>query len=462
MHARTHDGRTPLHYATSPAVVALLKDCGADPLATDAGGATPFYAVLDKASRLDTAAVCACLDALASAPTPADTLASALARAHAASGHTIYHAAAALGNEDVLRRVATLLYPDMRGDDALVACCTRAVGPPRGIVCHAHTHGHTPLAQRLLQYGADCSGQDPLRGSIVHAACKAGDLQLANYALSCALWHAQGDQPPYPDAAAYDVHSDAPEAVAQLLAQRDAAGWQPLHCAVHSGCWRTVHMLLRCWGARAFDLRADKQESCHADGRQHMSAMHLAAYLGGTHVLWLLLACGYDASSLGPQRRSLLHYAALGPLQGAEGWLFSVAPRDARRLLPPGAILTAHSSKALQHHAHAPYAQVGALVLQLQPPDGADARGARPHHYAAAAGNATLLLALRQQLPADGWASADAAGRNVLHYLCAGGGDTLVEHLPAVLAAAPGCALQDAQDTQGRLPLHYAAQVRRC
>jgi ankyrin repeat protein len=604
----TGRGQTVLHCAVesnSGALVDLLLQRGADPLAQDVSDGTAFHIAATKSSSENLAGTAIQVkrpphpeakSAMASLAQHIDTLpfkqrthiAQVLARTLDATGCTAVQLAVKSGNRNAVICLASLVNPKVSAVKALVACVS-AEAPT--IALTTYQSGYGELARMLLQHGASASAT--LNGAnIIHAACKNADHQFVNYALHCVLWAEKGILPPYPSTAAVAPQQTFSKAVSDVLAQRDAAGWQPLHCAVHSGSWLTVHCLLSCWGMQAIDapvtevgrrgetdctvqqsglcagspgkllpgqlqlrtspincLQAPKNElrappvptsagckeepkkrwqicagagcvgasagalkavhgfpfgsglaqatdspvkegslspghrqlqaavnpflrratqlstgsigkathSSDDHGRGFIDPLQLAGYLGNVKAAWLLLATFYDSYVHGPFGRNLLHYIALGPLQGAEPWLFSTAPRDSRRWLPPSAILASSSCQTEQQLAYLPYTQLGELALALQVPIEADELGAYPHHYAAGSGNAALLALLHKCVDKDIFTSLDKNGRNVVHYMLAGGAEGMLEPLKAILKAYPD--LADEQDSEGRLPLHYAAQV---
>jgi ankyrin repeat protein len=616
MNVCTATGKTVLHCAcesNSGALIAVLVQKGANLLAQDASGRTPFHYAARIAStkgsvgihvqRLphpeDESAIASLTRHTCALPLKQRAhIAEELARTLDVDGFTALQLAVKAGTSNAVVYLASLLHPKLTATKALVACASSAPN----IAMTAYRAGHSELARLLLKHGAPVATS--LSGAnILHWACKNADHQFVNYALHCALWAEKGTHPPYSNVAAIVPKHFSSKAVNDVLAQRDAAGWQPLHCAVHSGSWLTVHCLLLCWGTRVIDApekslgyrddiktgaptdstmcqkglctgnsgrlqlnavltRGSRMPMCemkspstptsgehkgasageawHVDSgagsrgtskvfrnlpgctvlasptgsvrkkslphtntkpeapvdenshlpqhaelqeatesSQHclsmhlkkettclrarqgiqtpLNALHLAGYLGSVKVTWLLLVTFYDSHASGSFGRNLLHYIALGPLQGAEPWLFSTAPRDSLRWLPPSAILASSSFKAEQQLAYKPYTQLGELALALQVPIVADELGAFGHHYAAGSGNAALLALFDKNMDEKVFTAVDKCGRNVLHYMLAGGADGMVEPLKAILQEYPD--LADAQDSEGCLPLHYAAQV---
>ena len=350
------------------------------------------------------------------------------------------------------------------------------------LVLHAVECGLTELARQLVAQH-DISPTS-LAGPVLHAACQRGNFQLVNYILQSVLWAAEGAERPHPEIAEPVLRSSMPAAVAELLCSRDAAGWQPLHCAVCSGSWRTVHLLLQSWAASDCDIQhaapaapssapasasaaptsspaaAATVAQAGAPGAlpcQPISALHLAGYLGDMRIVWLLLVSLYNISAGGPHGRNFLHYVSMGPLQGCEPWLFSTRPRDVLRMIPPAATQSRGCCTHTRDRAHLPFSQLGELAVRLGVPAVADDTGAHPHHYAAASGNAALYELLSKRSGVALCSQVDAHKRTVLHYMCAGGGGHMAVHATVLMQRKQ--ALGSAEDAQGRTPLHYAAQV---
>jgi ankyrin repeat protein len=486
----------------SSAAVGALLAAGADVLARDCLGSTALHTALAPGNfgRVSTSESCAIVAALVAraqaltsthaarsvkynaeptaSPSPPPsanvhekamqlTAAKYLLLARDARGQDCVHFAFELRSNDVLAPLWRVLNPST--DRGALSAADFMLGGRFAL--HAARSGMRAAALELLRKGHVLSA---CAGPVLHAACARGDFQLVNYVLRAVVWAAEDAPVPYPDTSAPPLPPyKVPEAAAKLLRRRDPAGWQPLHCAVHSGCWRTVQLLVQAWGAKDIDyapapvpvpgtppatMRALASAADAQPQPRHLNALHLAGYLGSVRIVWLLLVSLYDVRAAGPHGRTLLHYVGLGPLQGTEPWLFSTRPLDADRVVPPCAVQSTDSSTVAREAAYLPYAQLGELALRLGVPLATDALGAHAHHYAAASGNRALYELLAKRSGPVLLAALDHQARGVLHYLCAGGADHMAPCLGDVVATKPGLALFE--DAEGRIPLHYAAQVR--
>jgi ankyrin repeat protein len=478
VNAATSSGCTALHYATasgdSTSVSVLLK-YGADIAARDDCDMTPMHLALHSkfplgscnerlsvvkllvshalSSKATFPCVCAAnpLRGRAAGREPSDKRATTVEHLLCCKdehGRTPLDLAFALNNTDVFAAVLPLCEPrSFRKAECATAILT-------ALACAEPEPHFIELARGIMSSGA-VSSADTVR-HLLCQTCKRGNFELAHYILQTSLWAAEEAELPYPTTAPLPSPLPSiPEATAALLSSRDKVGWQPLHHAVHSGCWRTVHLLVQCWGANEFDVGGSLgQTSSHP---LFLNALQLACYLGSVRIVWLLLVSLYDVRAAGPHGRNILHYISLGPLQGTEPWLFSTQPLDAVRVLPPAAIQSTHCSQHQRMHAHLAYTQLGELALRLAVPLCADSLGAFPHHYAAASGNCGLYKLLRKRVGPVLWAAPDNQLRGVLHYACAGGGDHMASCVSDILVSAPG--LEHFEDADGRIPLHYAAQV---
>ena len=506
---------TALHFAAASgcaAAVKLLLEHGADVLMRDGVGSTALHAALDpgnygRRNESESIALISMLIKHAQALTV--TFPARAVRFTGGQRPASANGAATSAKDKAMELSAAqylALARDARGVDALQYAFQlnkpAAIAPLRLLLNEQPaTNGPAPgfmLAGRFALHAANAGSSSlvcelisahqvlmPCCGQILHAACLRGDHELVNYILHAATWSASNASLPFPATAPARLPGQplAPP-VLQLLRTRDAAGWQPLHCAVASGCWRTVHLLCQSWGAKHLDVdtvatnghsspaqvsplppaaaspatasAAALGAAPEAPGAQ-LNALHLASYLGSVRIVWLLLVSLYDVRAAGPHGRNLLHYVGLGPLQGTEPWLFSTRPLDAERVIPPCAVQSTDVSLHVRQQAYIPFVQLGELGLRLGVPVCADSTGAYPHHYTAASGNLTLYELLCQKVGPVLWAALDDQSRGVLHYLCAGGADHMSKCLSDIVATKPGLALFE--DCEGRIPLHYAAQV---
>jgi ankyrin repeat protein len=377
-------------------------------------------------------------------------------------GTTALHMAASLGASSVTQKLLNLGadagLPNVDGDLSLhIAACK----------------GHMDTTRVLVAHGVPVDSLNSMQATPLHRACSHGtaalaecDHMLRSHACnereqdrSSRLHHSQ------PNARAVD-------AARVLLSQRDASGWQPLHCAVHSGSWQLVQLLVA-WGACACDVQDNRSGAAKAatQASAFLSALHLACYCGAPHIVRLLLdSCPsyYAVDMLGPSRRTAFHYAALGPLMQTEASLFSLGWLNKRTVTKPCAIIARTTSV---DEVQSAYQQFWSCIVQLlgaapgcvHQQDAVkrllkrDESGASPLAYACAAGN-ELIVDFVLRAVSD-WKSvvSDKKGRNLLHYLCASGREGIAPYVTLI-----GSAHKDwvtATDVLKRQPLHYAAQV---
>jgi len=191
---------------------------------------------------------------------------------------------------------------------------------------------HAAAVRLLVAAGVDLAALDQVGATPLHVVAEhIGDAELV-----AAMLRAVERRASCADAS---TSADVPDP-AELLARRDAAGWQPLHCAVHAGRWDAVRLLLDA-GAAA----ADTGTPAGACPVAALNALQLACYCGHEGLAWRLLEGGYEAATAGPRARTALHYAALGPLQHSEPWLFSIQPLDPTRVVPPSAIRSSRAPR---------------------------------------------------------------------------------------------------------------------
>ena len=240
-----------------------------------------------------------------------------------------------------------------------IACCEGDVAVVQNLIDHGAdvtipaTNGSTPLhvaarnhhsavVRLLVAAGLELSGTDQVGATALHVVAEhIADVELMRYLLQSSPREEPGAESRNVDAVTSMSTSKLLTSRTAVLSMRDIAGWQPLHCTIHAGRWDVVQLMLAA-GAQAVDMQNDDvragNNKANAPGALYLNALHLACYCGHEHLVWRLIQAGYESHARGPLGRTPLHYAALGPLQHTEPWLFSIQPLDPSRVIPPCAI----------------------------------------------------------------------------------------------------------------------------
>ena len=301
----------------------------------------------------------------------------------------------------------------------------------------ASSEGHTKIARRLLDCGADVEAHNKDEETPLHVASQAGRLEVARLLIDCcadvSAQNKDGQAPLHlaSQAGQLEVASMLIERSADLSAQ-DKNGQTPLHVASQAGRLEVARLLI------------DRCVDVSAQGKDGQTPLHLASRAGRLEVTRLLIERGADVLAQDKDDQTPLHLA-----------LLMVQLEVARMLIELGADVSARNNDG-QTPLHVA-SEVGRwevarmLIVRGASVSAQNGDGQTPLHVASQAGRLEVarLLIVR----GAGVSAKNDDGQTPLHVASQAGQWEVVRML--IRRGAD----KSAQDNDGRTPMHLASQA---